>query len=190
MAKLNLKKSKNAPKQSHKLVWITLIILAVPCVIVLFVIQSSVISQGKPVTGRRFKGDDLVNEITDEHITSVQTSMSGIDGVEEATVDLKSATLRVHLNMRDDISQEDLENALDSAYDRINEILPVATYFTNTDSGKMYDLELDAYNYIVDETHSQDGQIYVKIVKTGAGKKSKDVLTSPKDEELVNQIKR
>ena len=51
-------------------------------------------------------------------------------------------------------------------------------------------LEVDGYNYVVDNSHPQSGQIYIKITKTAPGKKTTDVLTTPKDQELVNEITR
>ncbi len=185
MANTKRKKS-NAPKQSHKLVWITLVIIAIPCIIVLFVVLRSMSSQNSPVVGNRFSDDDLNPAITEENITNVQTRVGQISGVEEATVDLKSATLRVHLNMDDNATQDEIQAAVDTAYDEINELLPITTYFTNTDDAKMYDLEIDGYNYLVDE--ESDSQIYIKITKTGAGEKTTDVLSTAKDADLVYRL--
>ena len=55
----------------------------------------------------------------------------------------------------------------------------------------MYDLEIDVYNYIVDDSHPAEGQIYIKTTKTGAATdRVTDVMTTAKDPELVAQIKR
>ena len=53
----------------------------------------------------------------------------------------------------------------------------------------MYDLEIDVYNFLLDDTHT-DGQIYYKVYKTGAGEVSTQNMTQPKDQELVNQLVR
>ena len=64
-------------------------------------------------------------------------------------------------------------------------------YFTNREDAKMYDLEIDVYNYIVDDSHPAEGQIYIKTTKTGAATdRVTDVMTTAKDPELVAQIKR
>lgn len=122
-------------------------------------------------------------------MTSIKENLSTIPGVEEVTVNLKSATLRIHMNMADDENTEQLEDALNQAYDKVNEILPIETYFTNNEDGKMYDLEIDAYNYIVDDSHPQDGWIFLQLTKTGAGQKVTDNLTKAKDPELSENLK-
>ena len=185
------KKTKTNPKQGHKLVWFTLIIIAIPFVIVAYVLLTSMGGQDEPVVGNRFNGGDLDPAITNEAMTSIQEQVAAIGGVEEATVNLKSATLRVHLNMDDSYNQDQIQAASDQAYQIVASVLPIEQYFTNREDAKMYDLEIDVYNYIVDESHPAQGQIYIMTSKTGAsGDKITDVMTSPKDPDLVNQIKR
>lgn len=190
MAKNRKRKKNKSPKQGHKLVWLTLIIIAIPVVVVLYVLQQSLWTQNTPVVGSRFGSNDLNPEITEEQISAIQTNCQNIDNVEEVTVNLKSATLRVHLNMSDGADEDTIKDALTTAYSIVDNTCPITTYFTNSKNSKMYDLEIDGYNYLVDDSHSQDGQIYVKVTKTGSGKKNTEVLTTPKDEELVNEITR
>ena len=45
---------------------------------------------------------------------------------------------------------------VDSAYNIVNDQLPIDTYFTNKDGSKMYDLEIDSYNYLIDDTRTAD----------------------------------
>lgn len=185
------KKKSIEPKQGHKLVWFTLIIIAIPVVIVAYVLLTSMGGQGEPVVGNRFNGEDLNPSITEEAMNSIQEQVSGIGGVEEATINLKSATLRVHLNMDDSYTQDQIQAASDQAYEIVAATLPIDQYFTNREDAKMYDLEIDVYNYIVDDSHPAEGQIYIKTTKTGAATdRVTDVMTTAKDPELVAQIKR
>ena len=92
--------------------------------------------------------------------------------------------------MADDADRGTVEAAMTQARDIVNSILPFDTYFTNTENGKNYDIEIDSYNWIVDDSHPQDGQIYIKVTKTGAGNRVTDYLSQPKDQDLVNQIVR
>lgn len=184
-------KKNTESKQGHKLVWFTLIIIAIPVVIVAYVLLTSMGGQGEPVVGNRFNGEDLNPNITEEAMNSIQEQASGIGGVEEATINLKSATLRVHLNMDDSYTQDQIQAASDQAYEIVAATLPIDQYFTNREDAKMYDLEIDAYNYIVDDSHPAEGQIYIKTTKTGAATdRVTDVMTTAKDPELVAQIKR
>lgn len=193
LKKFQLKKktpSKQKVKQGHKLVWLTLIIIAIPCVLVGYVLITSMEQQNQPVVGNRFQKGDIDPKITQDQLDQLQASLSEIGGVEGVTVNLKSATLRVHLNVMDDASQDQINAIVDEVYNRVAAILPIETYFTNNENGKMYDLEVDGYNYLVDEAHPQESQIYIKVTKTGAGNRVTDYLTQPKDQDLVNQIVR
>ena len=91
----------------------------------------------------------------------------------------------------DNISTDDVASAaINSAYSVINEQLPIDTYFTNKDGSKMYDLEIDSYNYLIDDTHTADGWTYLKLTKTGASDGPvTDNMTVAKDAELSNQLK-
>jgi hypothetical protein len=146
--------------------------------------------QNAPVAGNRFTGNDISPQITNTAVSELESEMLSIEGVESASANLLSATLRVHLNMVDDASEELVNSAIEQAYEIVNTTLPIETYFTNTDDGKMYDLEIDAYNYIVDADHPAEQQIYIVLTKTGAGNKVVDVMTTAKDPELVSEIKR
>ncbi len=184
-------KKNTESKQGHKLVWFTLIIIAIPVVIVAYVLLTSMGGQGEPVVGNRFNSEDLNPSITEEAMNSIQEQASGIGGVEEVTINLKSATLRVHLNMDDSYTQDQIQAASDQAYEIVAATLPIDQYFTNREDAKMYDLEIDVYNYIVDDSHPAEGQIYIKTTKTGAATdRVTDVMTTAKDPELVAQIKR
>ena len=184
-------KKNTESKQGHKLVWFTLIIIAIPVVIVAYVLLTSMGGQGEPVVGNRFNGEDLNPSITEEAMNSIQEQASGIGGVEEVTINLKSATLRVHLNMDDSYTQDQIQAASDQVYEIVAATLPIDQYFTNREDAKMYDLEIDVYNYIVDDSHPAEGQIYIKTTKTGAATdRVTDVMTTAKDPELVAQIKR
>ena len=192
MAKMKRKRvASNKPTgQGHKLVWFTVIIILIPVVIVGYVLLTSVGGQNHPVEGNRFSKTDLNPAITDNSISSLESSLTSIDNVEKASVNLLSATLRVHIDLVDSATDEVASQALDAAYNVINDQLPIDTYFTNKDDSKMYDLEIDAYNYLIDDTHTTDGWTYLKLTKTGASKGSvTDNMTTAKDPELSSELK-
>ena len=173
MAKMKRRRhTSNKPTgQGHKLVWFTVIIIMIPVVIVGYVLLTSLGGQNRPVEGSRFSKADLDPAITKDNISSLESALGNIDNVEKVSVNLLSATL-------------------DSAYNIVNEQLPIDTYFTNKDSSKMYDLEIDSYNYLIDDTHTADGWTYLKLTKTGASDGPvTDNMTTAKDPELSNQLK-
>lgn len=191
MAKIKRKRKSDKPTgQGHKLVWFTLIIILIPVVIVSYVLLTSMGGQNHPVEGSRFSKNDLDPKITDEQISTLQDSLKSIDNVDKVSVDLLSATLRVHLDLVDSATDDVAQTALNSAYDIVNQQLPIATYFTNTKKAKNYDLEIDSYNYLIDDTHTSDGWTFLKLTKTGASDGPiTDNMTVAKDEELANELK-
>lgn len=178
-------------KQGHKLVWLTLIIIAIPCAIVGYILLTSMEEQNKPVVGNRFSSSDISPSITKDAMNQIKDQISQIEGVESVSVNLPSATLRIHLNMQDEgLNKDQITQAVQQAYDIVNSVLPIETYFTSTEAAKMYDLEIDGYNYIIDDAHPAEGQIYVMVTKNGAGDVTWDVISEAKDNDLVNALKR
>lgn len=192
MAKMKRRRhTSNKPTgQGHKLVWFTVIIIMIPVVIVGYVLLTSLGGQNRPVEGSRFSKTDLDPAITKDNISSLESALGNIDNVEKVSVNLLSATLRVHIDLVDSATDDVASAALDSAYNIVNEQLPIDTYFTNKDSSKMYDLEIDSYNYLIDDTHTADGWTYLKLSKTGASDGPvTDNMTTAKDPDLSNQLK-
>lgn len=176
-------------KQGHKLVWLTLVIILIPLLVVGYVLMTSAKESDQPVEGSRFGANDLNPKIQQSQMNAIQGDLMGIGGIETATIDLKSATLRVHLNMADSADNDTLEAAANQAFDIVNNYLPIETYFTNSADGKNYDLEIDSYNYLVDDAHPMEGWRFVKLSKSGAGNKVIDHITQPKNPELAEQVK-
>lgn len=181
------KQKKNTKKSSKVLITIAIIVLLIPLLLLGYIYFGAKENSGKPVTGSRFD-NSLDPSITNEEIDKVKSALK-FDGVEKVEVNLTSATLRITLDASDDIDQNTLENLLNEAYDKVNDILPVKTYFTNKDKTKMYDLDIHAYNFIPDDTHKEDDQIYLELVKNAANKKKVvDNITTPKNEEQANEL--
>ena len=178
------------PRQGHKLVLFTFLVIAIPAAIVAYVLLTSMDGQNKPVTGDRFDKNDLNPPITKQLKQEIQDSLMELNGVEAVEVNLKSATLRIDLDLSDNAGDSSAENTANKAYDVVNSICPVKEYFTNTKDAKMYDLEINAYNYLVDDAHPIESQSYICITKSGAGKKTVDHMNSPKNSALVKEIKR
>lgn len=188
-AKKVKKPKKQKVKQGHKLVWLTLIIILIPVVIIGYILLVSARESDQPVIGNRFGANDLNPKITQEQVNGIQNELMNIAGVESASANLKSATLRVHLNMVDDAGDDVLTDAANQAWNVVANWLPTETYFTNTADGKNYDLEIDAYNYLVDDSHPYENWHFVKLTKTGAGDWTLDNLTQPKNPELSQNVR-
>ncbi len=184
---------KNAGKQSHILVWIAAAVILIPTILVGVVVMTSTENSGTPVVGSRFSETDLNPAITDDQITQIEAAMKELDYAESVEVNLKSATLRINIDLDDivdEVDEELVKKLASQAYDKVDAILPVETYFTQQSDAKMYDLSINVYNYSsFDEEHTEDHWIYVSLTKTSASEKSVvDVLSVPRDEETAEAV--
>lgn len=185
--------TKAGKKKHNYLLWATGVVILIPCLVLLYIIVGSMGSSDEPIEGNRFKGS-LDPKISEEEVSGLQSSLS-LENVESINVTLKSATLRITINTNDDVSQEAMSDMMAQAYDQVIEKFPVETYFQNRMSDdkviKMYDLDIDIYNFIPSGDEDGSGQIHMSRTKNSAAENYvDDVLSSPKDdatsEELLN----
>ena len=193
--KINNNKTKKTVKirQLHLMLWMVIIIAAIPITWVGSTLIHSIKEQSSPVAGERFK-EDMPEKIEQSQIDEVVRRIKELDHVEDVTANLLSATLRIHINCADDITEKQMQAMREKVYnDIMKDVLPTKTYFTNTEDSKSYDFEIDFYNYIPDEEAglSADKQIYLKMVKNGKEPHPHtDNMTKAKDPDLVKEIVR
>lgn len=190
-APANHTKKPKGKKKPNYLVIASAVVLAIPCLVLLYIILSSREKQGEPVVGNRFD-DALVNEISEADVTALQSALQ-LENTDKVSVNLKSATLRITIDTGNDASQGDVEALMNQAYDIVVEKFPVDTYFTNQTNGdktvKMYDLEVNAYNFIPENEEQKADQIHISRTKNAAAESDVvDVLSSAKDEETSEGI--
>jgi hypothetical protein len=121
--------------------------LLIPLGVLASIILQSSSKTGNVILGNRFN-NDLDPAITQANITEIQTALSSTVNVENVKIDLKSATLRITIDALDTISSENMVLLASSLLNTVKTTLPIETYFTATDSKKMYDLEITLYNSI------------------------------------------
>ena len=189
--KKTVKNKNDAPKKPNYLLWVTIIIIAIPCLILMYIFIGSRESSSTPVEGTRFK-NALDPKITEEDLKALESSLK-FDNAEAIEINLKSATLRININAKDDLSQKAIKKLITDTYKKVDEKLPVKTYFTNKENGdnvvKMYDLEISAYNYIPEKEEDKKGQIHLSRVKNSSAEKPvDDVLSSPRDKQSAEEI--
>lgn len=170
-------------KKPRVVLWLGILILFVPCVILVAVLWNSLEDPNQPVVGNRFK-DELNPAISQAQLDSIADAMNKYEYLESAEVNCISATLRVGLNTVDEIDEGDLSWMINDAYATIDSILPISTYFTNTETTKMYDLEIHVYNVT-----SGENKIYYVLTKTGGAESYViDVLSAPKNQSISDSI--
>lgn len=167
---------------------ISAVVILVPLGLLGYIYLGAKESSGKPTTGERFS-NSLEPSITEEQINQITTALQG-DGVDKVEITLKSATLRVLVDVSDTANNDVVNETISSTYNKIAEILPVKTYFTNKEDGsKMYDLDIHVYNFIPTEGQATDTWIYKERVKNASSKEMvTDTLSSPKDQEEADRL--
>ncbi|NBJ64655.1 hypothetical protein D5266_05615 [bacterium c-19] len=183
--------SKGTAKKPNYLLWVTIGVIAIPCLILLYIFLGSRENSSEPVVGSRFK-NALDPKITEEDLKGLESSLV-FDGAEAVEINLKSATLRININAKDDLKQDAIQKLMNDAYAKVTEKLPVDKYFTNKKDGdkviKMYDLEISAYNYIPKKDEEKKGQIHLSKVKnSSADQPVDDILSTPKDKQSAEEI--
>lgn len=180
-------KIKYPVKRSSKILYtVAIIVVVIPILLLGYIYITTKENKGMPTVGSRFD-DELTTKITSEDVQKVKDALV-FDNAESVEVNLTSATLRITVDMKDDSGSDDVDQVLKQTYDKINELLPVKTYFTNQDTTKMYDLDIHVYNFIPTDDQT-DGWVYKEMVKNAANKKTvTDTLSSPKDKQTVTDI--
>lgn len=165
---------------------IGVIIFAIPCIIVGYELIHAQLGTHSPVIGSRFD-NDLDPAITDDQVASIESAVSNLSGVEDATVELRTATLRIYLDVNDSTSAETAEALAQQAYDTVGSILDINTYFAQNNGMKMYDLEIHVYNNI--DLADSDDYMYVILNKSSSMDQPRVQLVSePLDAELAQAL--
>lgn len=184
---------KNKDKKPNTVLWIGLAVILIPCLILLYIVLGTKENAGEPVVGDRFS-NQLDPSITDEQLNNIKSALT-YENAEKVEVNLISATLRITINATDDITYDDAEALVNDAYDKVVEILPVETYFTNVKDGddkvktKMYDVEIQVYNVLKQDNPSELDLIYlVKAKSAGSSDAHLNVYSSAKNEEVADEL--
>lgn len=185
---LSRKKEKRKIKLSRPAIVLIvgLAIILIPIIIFLSILISAFFQTGKPINGHRFDGD-LDPAITKSQISEVQKNVAAINGVQGVDVILKTATLRVYVDVDDSFNQEKASEVLKQAEQKVNEIIPEDTYFKATDTKKMYDLEIHVFNK---EKKEDDSFVYYILNRNSRMDKPKIQLVSkPLNEDLAKELR-
>lgn len=187
----NVKKKSTTKKltvnKANIVLVVGLIIIAIPFLILGWIVISASLDTGTPILGDRYAGD-LNPAITKSNITSIESNVKGLSGVESSDVELATATLRVYADVEDGYTVDQAKAKADEVFNNVLGVLDLNTYFKQSDNKKMYDLEVHVYNLSKDR--DSDSFVYVIMTKTsGMETASTQVVSEPIDAELAQQLR-
>ena len=182
------KKHKKKELDRSTVILITgLVLIAIPCLILGWILISASLDTGTPILGDRFQGD-LDPAITSEQISQIETQVASEGSVDSVTVELATATLRIYVDAADSLSEEEATALSQTVYQDVASVLPESTYFTSTSSKKMYDLEVHVYNDL--SLAGTDGYMYVIRTKNAAMEQAEvQTVSKPLDADLAQQLR-
>lgn len=177
-------------RRSSKILYvIAAVVILVPLLLLGYIYLTTKENKGTPTVGSRFD-DELTTKIADSDLEKVRSSLQqSFTDAESIEVNLTSATVRITIDLKDDSNNDKVTAVLDEAYEVVDDILPVETYFTNQDETKMYDLDIHVYNFIPEEDGSTDGWVYKEKTKNAASKKPVvNTQSQPKNEDVSKEL--
>jgi hypothetical protein len=144
------KARKRIPLTPSNLILFTgLIFLLVPTLMVGYILLESTLETGTVIRGNRFSND--LNPAIDENLVSlVREALSTTEDVRLIELNLRAATLRVTLEVASDLNASAQAQLAATIVSTVDSVLPLETFFTSTDSRKMYDLEVLAYDTLTE----------------------------------------
>lgn len=184
----NNKKNKKVPNKDGKKDWsfyaivICLVIILIPSLFVGITIFRASKGTGRPVFGHRFD-NDLKPKIEKNDLKQLETNLAKIENVDKISVELKTATVRIYLNMPEVKDKEVIAKAGNQAEEILLSDLDVASYFTATESQLQYDYEIYAHN-----TPGEDAIIYLVNKTSRMEKAHKQYLSDPVSKEMVDEL--
>lgn len=182
------KKSKPKMRRSKVriFIFVGILIILIPFIILGVILIQASMSTGKPILGDRFK-NDLNPAITSEQLKEISTKIKGQSNVDSVDVSLKTATLRVYVDVSDTSSEQQVMDMSKSAYQDVISILDINTYFTQHDGKEMYDIEIHAYNQ---DKNTEENFIYVITNKNSSMEEEhSQVVSKALDPELAQQLR-
>ena len=192
MSEVNQTKVKRQKKRLSKsalVLIIGILIIAIPIAIFLAILGISALQTGSPRLGSRFN-NDLNPEISNSQVEALASELKAMSSVEEVEVILAQGQLRIFVDTDDNMSDEQFDSLLTSVYSKVNSSLPIDTYFTATDTEKMYDLAINVYTKAKASDLDADSSRKYKLLHKNSKEDTYQIddLAHPKNPELAAQL--
>ena len=180
----NKKVEKKGLKNSTIVLFIGILLLLLPAIVFGGILLAAYVTNNSPVVGSRYAGD-LNPKINDQQLQDIDIRVEGLNGVEKCEAILTTSQVRINVDTKDNLDKETIQSLIDEVYKIINNVTNIDTYYTSTQSKKMYDLSIDIYNII----SLEDDAIHYNLTKnSNMSEPIIQLLSEPLDEDLVKEI--
>ena len=176
---------KGISKQAKTLI-LGFLILLIPVLVFGGVILSAYLANRNPVIGSRFAGD-LDPAISSGQIETIKDNISKMSNIDKCDVQLTTSQLRINIDVSDSLNQEEIEKIVDEAYNQINNVCNINTYFSSTSEKKMYDLSISVYNFI--DAKNEDMIYYILTKNSNMAEPSTQLVSEAQDEDLAKELR-
>jgi len=183
-----VKSTKKAKGSSRTAVifWIALILFLSPFLVLGYIILSAAMDTGKPIVGTRYDGDHDP-QISKSDLSSVESHVKSVSGVEKVSLNLATGTLRVYADISDSADADAAKSTASDVYSAVTSVLNEGTYFTQNNGKKMYDLEVHVYNQ---DKNTDSNFVYVIETKTSSmDTPIVQLVSEPIDAELAESLR-
>ncbi len=189
MSEKKEKKERKKLSRSALVLIAGLVIIAIPVCIFLGILGISALQTNSPREGSRFE-NDLDPAITSEQLDQIREKLNSIGQTEQIEVVLSEGQLRIFIDTNDNLSEEQIDSILTTAYNAVNSVTPISTYFTASETRKMYDLQINVYTTAEGaELGTAETRQYKLLHKNSAeATYGIDDLAHPKDPALAAEL--
>ncbi len=140
-----------------------IIVISIPVFIFLYIIVSAYMDTGSLHIGSRFDGD-LNPKIEETQLSQIEEKIELRPEVESLEISLKVATLRVTVDVQDDLPADEYVELLEKIRLDVITVLDEPTYFTFSNAKTMYDYEIHLYN--LSDNRDSDEFVYYILNKS------------------------
>ena len=182
------RKRKKLSKSALVLI-VGLCIIAIPIIIFLAILGISALQTGSPREGSRFD-NDLEPTISSSDVSALQEDLKTLSSVDEVEVILSQGQLKIYIDTNDNLSEEQVDTIVTNAYNKVNSKLPINTYFTASESKKMYDLQINVYTVAEASPIGAENSRQYKLLHKNSTETqySIDDMAHPKDPNLAAEL--
>ena len=184
-----VKTEKKKLSKSALVLIIGLIIIAIPVLVFVGILDVSALQTGTPREGSRFNGD-LDPAITNSEVSTLKSDIEALGTFDSVEVILSEGQLKIYVDTQDSMSESQIDTLITNIYNKVNSNLPVSTYFTSTDSKRMYDLVINVYTTAeASEIGATNSRVY-KVLHKNAAEETYTIedLAHPKDPDLAAEL--